>query len=291
MASVISARHRDRSATRRQLDRVRVGDAEPGRVVGMDLQGAARLAPYEDVEVVHPRVVRAEVAPTDEHEFVDSAARRAAARRGGPGRRAAPPAPARSRPDGVRNTSGSRGSSGPRSTPCGASTRSSSDSPYGPVRSRRSSSRSGPRRPSAADELVHRLEVVVVERRQGIASRRAGPHARAVWSSSSAGSASAPAPCASMAELGEDLPFVGFTVLDREHRLGVVGDVAHRELQQGQVVVAALEARWRGQDHIGVPGRLVQVDVDRHHEVEGRRARRRADRRGSASTAPGCRQW
>ena len=71
-------------------------------------------------QVVHPGVVRAQLAAADQQHAV---VRRCRSRR----------APARSRstsatigsgassilPDGVRSTSGSRGSSGPRSTPCG----------------------------------------------------------------------------------------------------------------------------------------------------------------------------
>jgi len=54
-------------------------------------------------------------------------------------------------PDGVRSTSGMRGSSGPRSMPCGAASRSASVRRYGPARSMRSMRRSGPTRvePSA----------------------------------------------------------------------------------------------------------------------------------------------
>jgi hypothetical protein len=47
--------------------------------------------------------------------------------------------------------------------------------------------------------------------------------------------------------------------------------VADREQVEDQVVVVALERRRRRQDHVGVPGGLVDVDVDGGHEVEPER--------------------
>ena len=123
--------------------------------------GAAILALHERVEVVHPRVVRAQLA----------AARPApCARSTAPER--SPAAAARRRricsgasstlPDGVRSTSGMRGWSGPRSTPCGLSSSRAGSGRRGPRRTRRrrgptrssrSSIRSGPRRGSSSARI------------------------------------------------------------------------------------------------------------------------------------------
>ena len=48
--------------------RAAVGEPEPLRVVGVDLQRAALRPADEQLEVVHPRVVRAQLAAPDEHE-------------------------------------------------------------------------------------------------------------------------------------------------------------------------------------------------------------------------------
>ena len=53
-----------------------------------------------------------------------------------------------------------------------------------------------------------------------------------------------------------------------KHRRGEPGGVAHRERVEDQVVVVALQRGRRRQDHVRVPGGLVEVDVDRGHEVE-----------------------
>jgi hypothetical protein len=47
-----------------------------------------------------------------------------------------------------------------------------------------------------------------------------------------------------------------------------VGDVAHREEVEREVIVAAAQRRRRGQDDVGVPGGLVEIDVHRDHEVQ-----------------------
>ena len=55
--------------------------------------------------------------------------------------------------------------------------------------------------------------------------------------------------------------------------------VADREAVEDQVVLVALQRGRRRQDHVGVPGGLVEVDVDRDHEVQRRRAPGPARRR------------
>ena len=52
------------------------------------------------------------------------------------------------------------------------------------------------------------------------------------------------------------------SVLRRDHRRGELGDVAHREAEERDVVVRAPARRRRRQDHVGVPGGLVEVRVD-----------------------------
>ena len=64
------------------------------------------------------------------------------------------------------------------------------------------------------------------------------------------------------------LPLGGQVGVGRQHRRRVVGHVAHREAQQRHVVVRALQRRGRGEDDVGVAGRLVDVDVDADHEVQ-----------------------
>ena len=69
-------------------------------------------------------------------------------------------------------------------------------------------------------------------------------------------------------DLAEDLPVVPLVVGLREHRRREPRRVAHRQQVEHQVVVVALERGRRRQDHVGVPGGLVEVDVDRRHEVQ-----------------------
>ena len=83
-------------------------------------------------QVVHPGVVRAQLPAADQDEVPVARALERRAQAGRRRRRAAP-ARARSSPDGVRRTSGMRGSSGPRSTPWGLRSSSSSVRPYGPA--------------------------------------------------------------------------------------------------------------------------------------------------------------
>ena len=69
-------------------------------------------------------------------------------------------------------------------------------------------------------------------------------------------------------DLAEDLPVVALVGLLVEHRRGEAGRVAHGQQVEDQVVVVALERRGGRQDHVGVPGGLVDVDVHGGHEVE-----------------------
>ncbi len=140
---------RDRTRRRRAVD-----EAEPGGVVGVDLERAARLALHQDLDVVHPRVVRAQVAPADEHDLAVGAAverRHAGAprrRRRSPRARArsCPTASAAPRAGAAGADRGRRRAGSPRAPRATARPRgrAPNPSPYGPVRSMRSSTPLGP---------------------------------------------------------------------------------------------------------------------------------------------------
>ena len=76
-------------------------------VVGVDVEHATRLALDEHLDVVHPRVVRAQVAAADEHEAVGE--RCAAPRPSAAGRRGSAAGATSIIPVGVRRPSGRRG--------------------------------------------------------------------------------------------------------------------------------------------------------------------------------------
>jgi len=69
-------------------------------------------------------------------------------------------------------------------------------------------------------------------------------------------------------DLAVDLPVVQGARGLRVHGRGEAGGVADGEDVEDQVVVVALERRGRRQDHVRVPGGLVDVDVHGRHEVE-----------------------
>ena len=69
-------------------------------------------------------------------------------------------------------------------------------------------------------------------------------------------------------EAQQRLPLGRHVGVGREHRGRVVGDVAHGEAEEGDVVVRALQRRGPGEDDVGVAGGLVDVDVDADHEVQ-----------------------
>ena len=66
----------------------------------------------------------------------------------------------------------------------------------------------------------------------------------------------------------EVAPFVGQRRVRRQHRRGVVGDVADRQLVEGDVVVGAPQRGRSREDDVGVTGGLIDVDVEADHEVE-----------------------
>ena len=78
--------------------------------------------------------------------------------------------------------------------------------------------------------------------------------------------------------------------LRREERRRPAGGVAHGQQVEDDVVVVALERPGRRQDDVGVPGGLVDVEVDRHHHVEARQRLVEPVPRGRRR-APGCPRW
>ncbi len=130
--------------------------------------------------------------------------------------------------------------------PCGAASRSSRVRSYGPLRSRMSTRRSGPTRPSGSSM----------------------PPASWVATKASIAATSAVGPLAGhdAGQAQQRLPLLRHLGLQR--RRGEVGHVAHRELVEREVVVRALERGRAGQDDVGVAARLVDVDVQADEQVE-----------------------
>lgn len=70
-------------------------------------------------------------------------------------------------------------------------------------------------------------------------------------------------------EADEDLPLFGpVGILGEEDRRRIVREAVDREAQQQIVVMGLLQRRQAGQDDVGVPGCLVEEDVDRDHRFE-----------------------
>ena len=124
-------RHLDLAGARAHAGARAVGEAEPLRVVRVHVRGAAVRALHERREVVHPRVVGAQLAAADQHHLAVAvrAQRGAQPRHVGDDRLRARARPCRSA---CAARSGRRGCSGPRSMPCGAASRSASVRSYGP---------------------------------------------------------------------------------------------------------------------------------------------------------------
>ena len=179
-------------------------EPEPRGVDRMDQRGAAELALRERRQVVHPAVVRAQLAAADRSRARAPARARSARARAEIRRRSSGGASS-ILPDGVRSISGIRGASAPRSMPAARSAcerqpaRASEASPYGPARSARSSRRSGPRR------LRDRARAP--RRPTGPATRRTSSAASS--SSSASTSTSAPRPRRDRDQPQQDLPLGG----------------------------------------------------------------------------------
>ena len=70
-------------------------------------------------------------------------------------------------------------------------------------------------------------------------------------------------------EVAVDLPVVPGVRGLGQHGGGEAGRVPDGQTVEHDVVVVPLQRGRRRQDHVGVPGGLVDVDVDRGHEVQG----------------------
>ena len=77
-------------------------------------------------------------------------------------------------------------------------------------------------------------------------------------------------------QVGRDAPVVAHAGRRLEDGARPARDVSHRDDLEEQVVVVALEAEGRRQEHVRVARRLVPVDVERHHRVELREGARQA---------------
>ena len=119
IASVTSTGDVDRADPRRHLRPAPSARPSAAASSGWTCSVQRGLALHEHVDVVHPRVVRAQVAAADQHEAVVPACRPSDGRQPRRCRRATARGPARSCRSAVRSTSGMRGSSAPRSMPCG----------------------------------------------------------------------------------------------------------------------------------------------------------------------------
>ena len=71
-------------------------------------------------------------------------------------------------------------------------------------------------------------------------------------------------------EAGEDVALVHALGVGWQRRAGICRDVADRKSAERVVVVADAGRVGGREDHVGVAGRLVEVRVDGHHEVERR---------------------
>ena len=85
-------------------------------------------------------------------------------------------------------------------------------------------------------------------------------------------------------EAQERLPLGQAPRVRPQHRRRVVGHVADGELVEREVVVGPAERRGSRQDHVGVAGGLVDVDVDADHQLELSSARRRRPALGVLTT-------
>ncbi len=285
-------RRLERAGGRAHARAAAVGEAEPLGVVRVHVERAALLALHERRQVVHPRVVRAQLAAADQDHAAVPLARRARARSRSTSATIGSGASS-TLPDGVRSSPAAAARAGRGRRRAGsARARRASGPPgrrrsrrrRGPTRSRKSSIRSGPRRGSSSASSSAGSRPAT-----GDASM---PTSRwiSVWMTMSSKAATSP--------FGPWPATIPASRMKISHSAGpsrsntggrVVRHVARGELVEREVVVRLLERLRRREDHVRVAGRLVHVDVDREHEVEP------LDRalepvRCSASRRAGCRR-
>ena len=169
-------------------------------------------------------------------------------------------------PEGVQHHLGSRGTMGPKSMPCGASLERLEREPVGlaavPVAPRdpcgsRGRACAPARHPVAGSPLARSTSAAT----RPLARRApAKKHRRA----RARRSPRCRMPARDRAEADQDLPLVG-PVVAGEHRRREVPRRACRPRPDALVVVRLLERGQAGQDHVGVPRRLVEPVVDADH--------------------------
>ena len=191
-------------------------------------------------------------------------------------------------PLGVRRTPGSRGSSGPKSIPCGVSSRAAEGEPSRPgaegipVGAAAEVDVEEPLLPGARLEGGEQL-VRIPARDRGV--RIGAASTERVECDLPVERLEVGRRAEAADDRGErkhDLPLVACVGGERQRRRRVVGHVPHRGRVDGQVVVRALERRGRRQDHVGLPGRLVEIEVDADEALE------LAERRLAAAARSDC---
>ncbi len=226
-----------------------VGEAAPRGVVRVHVQHAAHPARDERGHVVHPRVVRAQVAPADEQQFV-----------------------------GVERLAQSRQQ---RVELVEERARADVDAPVA-------------MEDPALDAFLESAEVDAVRRppqllhRKSLRPRHETVAVRAEPQQQVRGRGRVPAPAGAapgaverierfhaertaaeaQRELVQDLPVGAFVARARHDRRGPARDVAQRERRGDRVDVVLGQRPARRENHVGMARGLVDVDVDRHLELE-----------------------
>ena len=259
---------------------------------GWRWSGAAGLALHEHRHVVHPRVVRAQVATADEHERVVATAVEPVVHPSDVGHQDL--RCQRDHPVGGAEHVGEPSLQGTVVDAVRVGQELLEGEPVGvgaealAVRARAEEEVEDPLGAATGRQLVEDLLGVAAVDRAGLVAHAPLDHRRDHEVVDEAGVGRGPRALEHERQAREHLPLVGLVGVEREHGLAVVGRVVQRELEEGDVVVALLQRGRCRQDDVRVPRRLVDVDVDRHHALERRRWRRRGGP-SSGSTAPGCR--
>ena len=227
-----------------------VDEAAPRGVVGVDHQRAPRLAAHEAAAVVQPRVVAPEVAPPDEQEplAVDL------------GRRLAEEPLAHPREVDGEDVGYELDAPGLRLQPLGQA-RLERPEVDAMRRGLEPPEREAVRERVPAWTVGAEPEAEVEQQLGAEDSQRGVEEPRAHAAPHVAGAHA-------VREVVEDLPLVARVRLGLEERRRVLRRVADREHVEDEVVVVVLERRGGRQDDVRVARRLVEVAVDRDHEVE-----------------------
>ena len=248
-----------------------VGDTQPGRVLGVDLQSAAVAATVQRRQVMHPAVVGPQVPSTDQQEpAVVGSQRGVQPGQVGQDRFGSQFDCARGGSEHLRNARGERTqvdtvrvvfeSLQVQAAGIGAeriTERSQSQHHVQPAlvagsgrehRGELTDGASGHRRVRVGHLLAQHGadDLLVDEPGIGIGAQAHQPQRQ-------------PA---------QDLHLARPAVRQVEHRRRIAGGTAHRHARQCDVEVRCVRRRGRRQDDIGVPGGLVEVGIDRDHELQ-----------------------